>query len=200
MSGMDFEMSGVQLQCGKDNKLIFGQGKAITLEEIVPPVDIAMLKAELAQAQSYEAKLDVLKANGVDTKAFIEECSPLMILTSPEGTQITLKTDPDQTLTLNLQLDPDLALELQDMTARDSGVSMKEIEEVLIARGLMEEKRQDVVHTDEERGFVHEDANVAPDSVFGVGDRSMTETQRDATQEEMYRRRQREREMEGMDR
>jgi len=170
------------------------------LEGIVPSIDIENLKVELAQAQSYEATMDVLKANGVDTKPFIEQNSPLMILTSPEGTQISLNTAPDQKLTLNLQLDPELALELQDAAARDSGISMKEIEDILIARGLMEEKRQDVVHTDEERGFVHEDANMAPDSVFGVADKSMTETQRDVTQEEMYRRRQREREMEGMDR
>jgi len=200
MSEMGFGMAAVPLQFGEDNKIIFGQGKAISLEEITPPVDIARLKAELAQAQTYEATMDVLKANGVDTKAFIEQNSPLMILTSPEGTQISLNTAPDQKLTLNLQLDPELALELQDAAARDSGISMKEIEDILIARGLMEEKRQDVVHTDEERGFVHEDANMAPDSVFGVADKSMTETQRDVTQEEMYRRRQREREMEGMDR
>jgi len=193
MSEMDFGMAAVPLQFGEDNKIIFGQGKAISLEEITPPIDIARLKAELAQAQSYEATLDVLMANGVDTKAFIEQSSPLMIMTSPEGTQITLNTTPDQKLTLNLQLDPDLALELQDAAARDFGISMKEIEEILIARGLMEEKQQDVVHTDEEIGFVHEDAQMAPDSVFGVADKSMTETQRDATQEEMYRRRQQER-------
>lgn len=193
MSEMGFGMAAVPLQFGEDNKIIFGQGKAMSLEEITPPIDIAKLKAELAQAQSYEATLDILQANGVDTKAFIEQSSPLMIMTSPEGTQIVLNTAPDQKLTLNLQLDPDLALELQDAAARDSGISMKEIEEILIARGLMEEKRQDVVHTDEELGFVHEDANMAPDSVFGVADKSMTETQRDATQEEMYRRRQQER-------
>ncbi|MBP3283894.1 MAG: hypothetical protein J6M02_00130 [Clostridia bacterium] len=202
MSEMEFGLAATSLRFEEGNTIHFGQGKAIQLEGITPPVDIARLKAELAQAQSYEATLNVLKANGVDTKAFIEANTALMILTSPEGTQLMLNTNPDEKLTLNKTLSPEVALELQDAAARNSGISMKEIEEILVARGLMEEKRPDVVHTEEDRGFVHEDANMAPDSVFGVADKSQTEAVRDATQEEMYRRRQHEREhgMDGMDR
>lgn len=193
MSEMEFDMAAVPLQFGDDNKIYFGQGKAIELTDIVPSVDISDLKLKLAQAQTYESTLDVLKANGIDTKNFIEQNSPLMILTSKEGIQITLNVDPDQKLTLDFELDPDVALQLQDMAVRDSGISMKDIEEFLVSHGLLKENRDGVVHTDEEHGFVHEDANMSKNSLFGVGDKSMTEEARDVTQEEMYRRRQRER-------